>query len=189
MIDYIKPKNNPPEYFKEGIHVLMLINRGVHKGSKRWVNKIITTNPLEYDNAVSALISMQNYLNNPDIRLYASINDRKFNSAIKLFKHQQLDLLPENEYKFYSKINDSFCSCLMQPECRNNNLFLLDVDSKDRKEVDGFLITNFGIKMHYMYPTINGWHYIVEPFNPKMCESMTTFEVKKDALMLINWID
>src|SRR5690606_9078332 len=126
--------------------------------------------------------------NNPEIRLYSSINSRKMKSAIQVFKHKQLDLTDDNEPSFYKRINDSFCSCLMKPECRNGSLFLLDCDSKDTTEVNSFLIKNFGIKMHYQYQTPNGWHYITEPFNPVMCENMTTFEIKKDALMLINWI-
>jgi hypothetical protein len=185
-------KNNPPEYFKEGVHVLMLIDRGIqnsNKGSKRWINKIISTNPYEYDEASQKLIDLQNHLNNPDIRLYSSINSRKMKKAIHAFKHRQLDLIDDNEFSFYRRINDSFCSCLMSPDCRAESLFLLDCDSKDITEINSFLITNFGIKMNYQYPTPNGWHFIVEPFNPDMCKGMNTFEVKKDALMLLNWIE
>ena len=184
-------RNTPPEQFMQGNHVLMLINRGIqnsNKGSKRWINKIITTNLEEWIEAAECLIEMQHHLNNPEIRLYSSINPRKMDKAIQVFKHRQLDLNEDNETKFYRRINDSFCSCLMQPECRNGNLFLLDCDSKDLAEVNSFLVTNFGIKCHYQYPTPNGWHFIVEPFNPAMCEGMNTFEVKKDALMLLNWL-
>lgn len=117
------------------------------------------------------------------------MNSRKIKSAIKIFKHKQLDLIDDNEINFYRKINDSFCSCLMQPECRNNSLFLLDCDTKNTKEINAFVIKNSGIKVHFQYPTPNGWHYITEPFNPSLCEDMKTFEIKKDALMLLNWID
>jgi hypothetical protein len=185
-------RNSPPEQFTQGVRVLMLIDRGIqnsNKGSKRWINKIITTNTEEFYAASEKLIELQNHLANPDVRLYAAINQRKMKKAIQEFKHKQLDLNDDNEFTFYRRINDSFCSCLMQPECRDGSLFLLDCDSKDPTEVDSFLITNFGIKMHYQYPTPNGWHFIVEPFNPAMCEGMTTFEVKKDALMLLNWIE
>lgn len=131
----------PPEQFTQGVRVLMLIDRGVqnsNKGSKRWINKIISTNSEEFQSAYDKLIALQNHIGIPDIRLYCSINPRKMKSAIKIFKHKQLDLIEDNEVNFYRRINDSFCSCLMQPECR---------------------------------------------------EGMTTFEIKKDALMLLNWIE
>lgn len=185
-------KNNPPEIFKSGIHVLMLIDRGVqnsNKGSKRWINKIISTNPAEWDDAASRLVELQWHLNEPDIRLYASINPRSSEKAIRHFKHRQLDLNSDDMVNFYRRINDSFCSSLMQPECRDGSLFLLDVDSKDLTEVNAFLVSNHELKVEYCYPTPNGWHYIMEPFNPKLAEGLTSFEIKKDTLMLINWID
>lgn len=185
-------KNNPPIQFKEGINVLMLIDRGVansNKGSKRWINKIIASNNEEWDRAAERLIELQIYLNNPDIRLYASINSRSMTKAIKTFQHKQLDLSSDNEINFYRRINDSFCSCLMQPDCRTSSLFLLDCDAKEATELNAFTITNRDITMHCMYPTPNGWHAIMDPFNPILLEGYNTIELKKDALMLIDWID
>lgn len=184
-------KNMPPKIFTHGVNVLMLIDRSKknsNKGSRRWVNKIITSGAEDFYEAAEKLIEQQVYLNNPSIRLYSSINSRNMAKAILAFKHKQLDLLEQNEAIFYQRINDSFCSCLMQPECRNENLFLLDCDSKDISEVTSFLAKHFGIQVHHQYQTPNGWHFIVDAFNPAMCEGMTTFEVKKDALMLLNWI-
>lgn len=181
-----------PSFFKEGIRVLMLIDRGVqnsNKGSKRWINKIITDNPHEYNIAYDKLSRLQNYLNNPSIRLYASINCRNLEKAINHFNHKQLDLIGSEKSKFYTRINDSFCSCLMKPENRASNNFLLDIDTKDTKEVNSFLSNNRDIVMKYVYPTPQGWHYIVDPFNPRLCFDYSSFEVKKDALMLLRWID
>ena len=184
-------KNNPPDMFKEGINVLMLIDRGVqnsNKGSKRWINKIITEDTDTWVNAAEKLIELQNHIGNPDVRLYSSINPRSMKKAIKTFQHKQLDLIEDNEIIFYRRINDSFCSCLMQPENRARSLFLLDHDTREAIELNAFQVKNHGIKMHYMYPTPNGWHAIMEPFNPELMEGMTKTELKKDALMLINWL-
>jgi hypothetical protein len=183
-------KNNPKDLFKDDIRVLMLIDRSIgnsNKGSKRWINKIITSNVKEFDEAASALMALQFCLNNPYIRLYSSINSRKIFSAIKLFKHRLID----EEYlaSLYLKLNETFVSCLMKPECRESNYFLLDCDSHDRTDVQKFLIGNLQILVKAIYPTPHGWHYIVEPFNPALAEGCTTFEVKKDALMLLNWLD
>jgi len=184
--------HNPPEMFKQGINVLMLIDRGIqnsNKGSKRWINKIITDSEENWDKAVQKLIELQAHINEPAVRLYSSINPRSLKKGIKTFQHKQLDLTEDNEATFYRRINDSFCSCLMKPENRDRSLFLLDVDSKDTSEADAFLISNSGIMQYYSYPTPNGWHYIVEPFDLRMCEDAETFEVKRDALMLISWVD
>src|SRR3982751_6178303 len=128
--------------FNSGVRVMMQIDRGVmnsNKGSRRWINKIITTNEAEWINALNRLIGMQYYLNEPDIRLYACLNDRKIDKAIKMFKHKQIDLNEDMKERFYSRINDAFASCLMKPENKNSKYFLLDIDSKEQFEVDDFV--------------------------------------------------
>lgn len=177
--------------FKEGVRVLMLINRAVqnsNKGSKRWINKIITTNAEEFDQAANALIQCQILENNPDLRLYTCVNPRKIDRAIIQFKHKQLDLITDNEMLFYKRINDSFCSCLMSPENRDGNIFLIDVDTKDLQMMNSWTITHRDIKFYMQYPTPNGWHYLMEPFNPALFD-VPHAEIKKDALILLNWIE
>lgn len=184
-------KNNPPLHLKEGIHVLMLIDMGVsssNKGSKRWINKIITSNAQQWDKASEKLIQLQNHLNDPDVRLYASINSRNMQKAINTFQHKQLDVQEDNKVNFYRRINDSFCSCLLQPENRRTSLFLLDCYASTAAEINSFTIKNRDIPMSYMYHTPNGFHAIMHPFNPILLEGYNTIELKKDALMLINWI-
>ncbi len=177
--------------FMNGIRVLMLINRSVqnsNKGSKRWINKIITKNEDEWLDACEKLISIQKYLGDSNIRLYSCVNERDLNKAISLFNHKQIDLIDDQKEKFYCNIHDSFSSCLMKPENKLTKYFLLDVDSLNTFEVDMFIINN-SINVILCYPSKNGWHYIVSPFNIKLAEGCKTFEVKKDALLLINYID
>lgn len=184
-------KNNPPVSFKEGVRVLMLINRGVqssNKGSRRWVNKIITTNPYEFDLAAHSLLEMQYYLDNPDIRLYCSVNPRKMDGAINSFMHAQLDVCPDNEYNFYRRINDSFCSCLMKPQNKAERNFLIDIDTKDIEQITAWTIKNNHIPVLLYYPTPNGWHFITKPFDPALLIEVNNSEVKKDALMLLHWM-
>lgn len=184
-------KNYPPDIFRQGINILMLIDRGIqnsNKGSRRWINKIVTEDIDTWDRAANRLIELQNYINDPNIRLYSSINPRNMKKAIKKFQHKQLDLIQDNEASFYTRINDSFCSCLMSPENRERSFFLLDHDTKDPNELNAFLIRNNHIEQYYMYPTPNGWHAIVSPFNPHLMEGMIKTELKRDALILINWV-
>lgn len=177
--------------FMDGVRVVMLIDRGVmnsNKGSKRWINKIITTNESEWINAVNRLLEMQYYLNEPDIRLYSCLNDRKLDRAIQMFKHKQIDLKSDMKQKFYSRINDSFSSCLMKPENRASKYFLLDIDSKDLSEVEDFVLRE-KISIANNYETKNGWHFIVLPFNVKLAEGYKTFTVNKDAMMLVHYME
>lgn len=179
--------------FAYGVRIVMLIDRGVmnsNKGSRRWINKIITTNESEWSDAVTKLLELQYYLNNPDIRMYASLNDRKIDKAIQMFKHNQLDVTIDMKDRFYSKINDSFCSCLMKPENRSSKYFMLDIDSKQKSEVDDF-VEKENIEIIHTYPTKKGWHYIVEPFNVMLVDESIhkTFTVKKDAMILLHYME
>lgn len=178
-------------HFRNGIRVLMLIDRGVmnaNKGSRRWINKIITTDPKSWLNALERLIELQNNIGNPDVRLYGCMNDRKLDRSINMFRHRELDLQPDDKIKFYSKINNTFCSCLMKPENKLSKYMLLDIDVNDTNEVDKFVSDNL-IQIILTYPSKNGWHYIVNPFNIMLANGYKTFKVLKDGLLLLNWID
>jgi hypothetical protein len=164
----------------------MLIDRGVqnsNKGSKRWVNKLVSCNPEEFDRNTMKLLEQMEYFKNPDIRLYSCINPRKMDKAINLFQHKQLDLAPDAVSPFYRRINDNFVSCLMKPESRNGNAFLLDVDNLNCEEVNLFL-DEHQISIRHAYKSKNGFHIITDPFSPELAKECSTFEVKKDALML-----
>jgi hypothetical protein len=174
--------------FQDGVRTLMLIDRGIsnsNKGSRRWINKLISSNQEEWLKALSRLLHMQYYLNDPDIRLYASLNSRHLTRAVKMFQHLQLDLPPDDKDRFYTHINDSFISCLMKPENKASKYFLLDVDTKDIFDVEDFLLTkNIGVKLKYETP--KGWHYIVEPFNVLWAEKLKDVTLQKDGLLLLN---
>lgn len=176
--------------FIDGVRVVMLIDRGVmnsNKGSKRWINKIITTNEAEWINAVERLSALQDHLANPDVRMYSCVNSRKLDKGIKLFQHMQLDVQPDMINKFYSKINNTFCGALMKPENKLSKYFLLDIDSKTDNEIDEFML-KYDIQFKFNYPTPNGWHYIVEPFNAIWANGYKTFTLIKDGLLLIRTI-
>lgn len=179
------------EHFMYGIRVVMLIDRdkqNSNKGSRRWINKIITTNEIQWINAINRLLEMQYHLNNPSIRLYSCLNNRNLDKAIKAFNHRQIDLDPDMMALFYAKINDSFCSCLMKPENKLSKYFMLDVDTKEPNEVDDFVFKE-NINVTHRYQTKNGWHYIVLPFNVKLAEGYKTFTVNKDAMLLVHYLE
>lgn len=179
--------------FRDGVRVLMLIDRGVmnaDKGSRRWINKIVTTNVEQWERALEKLLHLQYYLNEPSIRLYASVNDRKMEQAIRHFQHKQLDMVTDDErFAFYRDINNRWCSSLMQPANRNSRLFLLDVDTKDEnyiKVVAENLRQRDGVTFKKIYATPNGAHWVTEGFDVRLVENIPSVEVKKDGLLLLN---
>jgi len=177
--------------FQDGVRVSMLINRGIgnsNKGSKRWMNKIISTNPKEWQDAITTLHEIQLIQNNPDMRIYSCLNDRDMAKGIKMFQHMLIDVFPDMRDRFYRKLNDRFCSALMKPENKNSKLFMLDVDSKVTHEVDEFISSNM-IEVVNTFPSRQGWHYIVKPFNVTLANGKETFSVIKDGLILINYLD
>lgn len=206
--------DNIPCHLKLGVRVQMLIDRGVastNSGSKRWVKKLISTDEASFDSNVKELMEIQLAIGSKDVRLYGSVNPRKFDKAVKLFLHRQIDLdryKRNDEYiNFYSSINDKFVSCLMKPENSFRNYYLIDVDTKDEdqlKEIDDIvrtklfeptesfgadweLVVNHAYTPDFVYDTPNGKHYIVRPFDVRKLKLEHLFycEVKKDGLIWI----
>lgn len=178
-----------PEFFMEGIRVLMLIDRGVgntNKGSKRWINKLISTNQEDFKRNLKLLIEQQVYINNPDVRIYGCINSRNLDKAIRYFQHKQLDLSTDDmKLFFYKDIRTSFVSALMKPENRDSKLYLLDLDVKDREVAHKFSHKHNIEVIHY-YESPNGWHYIVKPFDVRLVAEIPECTVVKDGLMIWN---
>jgi len=181
------------EIFTDGIRVLMLIDRGVmnsNKGSRRWINKIITHDKASFQKALIKLLALQYHLNEPSIRLYSCVNDRKLENAIKRFQHCQLDLTKDNYIKFYTNINDEFCSSLMKPEMRKSKYFLLDVDSKSsiaKFNTYGFLVKH-KIEKVMSYDTKNGFHVITHPFDVRLAQDQKQMTLQKDGLVLLHYL-
>lgn len=184
------------EGFTHGVRVQMLIDRSVgntNKGSKRWINKLISTNSEEFNRNLIKILELQYYLANPDIRLYSCVNKRNLDKAIKYFNHKQLDIATEEEkVNFYTRINERFCSCLMKPENRAESLFLIDIDCEDDsifQDALTFYLNSKSINAEIVkYKTPNGWHYITTPFDPRLL-IIEDGEIKKDALLLLNVLE
>lgn len=196
-------KTDLPVSFKEGVHVQLLIDRGVNnanRSSERWVNRLISTNPEEYDKNMEILVGQQKYIGNKDVRLYSTLNPRKMGKAVNILKHKLIDVTDEMD--FYKRLNDRFVSCLMHKGCRDRKYYMVDIDSKD---VDIFQAVNNHIKELeapspiFSYPTPNGFHLIMAPFDVSIIAMINfhlfgvcllkTIEVKTDSLVLLHTID
>lgn len=104
--------------------------------------------------------------------------------AIHEFKRRQLEADFGNLYErhsFYCDINNRLFSCLMNPNARAQNHFLIDCDTQQEYEHAELQLRGSGLVI-MEYPTRNGMHIITRPFNPNDYGNM---QIKKDELMFI----
>lgn len=180
------------ELFHQGMCVMMLIDRtygNSHKGSRRWINKLISYDKDSFEVNLDKLIKQQDYLNQPNIRLYASLNYRSLEKGIKRFFHTLIDVTPADVPRFWSNINANFVSSIMKPESRVSSpkRWLLDIDSDYEDHVEAFLrvIAEKGVKILYKYGTVKGSHAIIEPYNKLLLDLPDWVELKQDGLVLL----
>jgi hypothetical protein len=171
-----------PIQFKEGVRIIMLALRGKEGGNNkpdRVSKKYITRNPQEFDECMEKLLKVRK----GQERIYSTVNGRDTQKAIILFKHRQLDAdayaLPEKE-SFYIDIWNRWISCLQNPACRTDKLFMLDADSKEDEETMREEIRINNVEVVHEYDTKNGHHFILNPFNP----SQLKCDVLRNHMML-----
>ncbi len=87
---------------------------------------------------------------------------------------------------FYLDIKNRWLSAIMQPQSRMTRYFLLDIDTKDKKEVEEIENNLKAMKVNkfFRYETKNGYYIISEPFNPQI---LPFIQIKKDGLLLLNY--
>ena len=175
----------------------MLIDRSVgnsRKGSRRWVNKLISYDAESFDKNIRKLKEQQDYLACPDIRLYGAMNYRNLDKAMKKFVHTIIDMNPIYFPRFFSRIQDNFVSALMNPTSKETKLWLFDVDlAEDYRSEESLnpLMTdakNNGIVERYRYPTPGGWHVVVEPYNKSLYTLPNAITLQQDGLVLLRVI-
>jgi len=178
--------------FIDGYRVLFLIHRNKEGGATNntKVRKIIVRNNGEYKTALKELVREKNESELP-YRIYASLNQRNIDKAIRQFKFEQLEadyydqIQKEN---FYLDIKNRFIGCLMQPAQRKTSLFMFDVDNEEGRDVMGeSLLAIPSEQIIQTYPTKNGWHIITKAFNYTTLKLPDGCELKKDGLILLSW--
>lgn len=176
--------------FTNGYHVLLLLQRHKEGGetNNTKIQKIVSRNPKEYLQGLEKLVEAMTSSDKP-LRVYASLNERDIEKAIRQFKYEQLEsdyYDQEQKENFYLDSRNRFVGALMQPQQRKTNMFLFDVDNEEGRDVMGETLRILPPDVIIQqYPTKNGWHIITSPFNyttitlPKGCE------FKKDGLILL----
>jgi|694.fasta_scaffold143423_3 hypothetical protein len=180
--------------FTDGYRVLMLLQRskdgGHNEEEKRIFESFTTTNGEEFKEKLLYLLVIKSIKKVP-LRIYLSANSRNPNKVIRFVEqslidaHYADDTCKESIYKKLLKKPRHF---LMQQNCKNESLFIIDVDDIEGVDTSGDAlkeIARLGVIERKRYRTKNGWHFVVEPFN---CALWDTYgEVKKDPLILLDY--
>lgn len=182
----IEDLDSIPDLFTDGVRGLMLLWRtkdGAQGNSQRKAIKRISHNTDDWKETVRELSYIQQDSHH-GYRIYSSINKRDMQKAIHEFKRRQLEIDFGDVYAhelFYRDIKNRFFSCLMNPNARIQNNFLVDCDTKKEYEYAKLELRDSGLII-WEYATKNGWHIITAPFNPNDYRAM---QIKKDELMFI----
>lgn len=180
------------KHYTTGYRVLFLIHRNKEGGetNNTKYRKIITRNREEYKAALLGLLIEKSQTDIP-YRIYASVNERNINKAIRRFKYEQLEadyydqIQKEN---FYLDLKNRFIGCLMQPPQRATSYFLFDVDNEEGRDVMGETLQVLPNEMILQtYPTKNGWHIITKPFDYTKIKLPNGCSINKDGLLLLAW--
>ena len=160
---------NHPESYKDGIRVLMLASRNKDGAEKSKPIIKVSRSLSEYDSVVSSLVNTS-YIGQ---RIYSSAAPRDVEKAIRAFKSQQLDSDYDDDnarHEFYFNCKTRFISCLSKPQnvVSGRKVWMFDADTDyDVTFIEGFLKGRGYIERgYYKYPTKNGFHYLLRPFQP-----------------------
>jgi hypothetical protein len=173
-----------PDFLTDGVRGILLIHRnkdGEKANAQRKAFTRISNGTEEWKKIILELRELQ-LSQFPTHRIYASVNQRNTEKAIREFKRRQLqhDYDPLNiRHEFYYDIKNRFFSCLMSPMNKADYNLLIDCDSN--KEYRKALCTLMPNEILFDYATKNGRHIISKPFNPTGC----TLQIKKDDLLAI----
>ena len=171
-----------------GYRMLMLIQRGKEDGENQGKDKRILRKISRNEEEFLKILNEFLEIKKDNERIYSCVNERDIDKAIKIFKQKQLDAdyyNIESKNSFYLDIKNRWIGSVMKPRAKKTSYFLLDIDTKDKKELDDIKKRLCKISSNYVrYETKNGYHFICPPFNPELLAGV---EIKKDGLLLLDY--
>lgn len=185
--------HNYAHLFTDLFRVQMIIDRGVansNKGSKRWVNKLVSYNHETFLENCEKLLHQMVYYGNPDWRLYSSVNPRNAEQATKLLiADLVMDIGDDANDRKYLNINSRYISALCVPESRDyvrNQYFLIDVDTHE-VDVAKTIMQSLEDDTSLIYNTPNGFHILTQKFDTRIIQNIEHVSFKRDGLILLAW--
>lgn len=182
------------DMFTDGMRMLLLLERkkdgGHNNEEKRVFESYVTFNKDEFRDKLKNLLYLKRLKNN-NCRIYVSCNSRSQKKVIREMHNAMVEqYYSDDECTDFiqKKLIKNPRHFVMQPTVKETSYFLLDVDNVDGQDVMGEAlreIERLNIKEITRYATKNGWHIVVEPFNPSLWNSVG--EIKKDPLVLLSF--
>lgn len=181
-------KINHGEEFMTGIRLILRCGRNKDGGARRPSRAVAARNLPEFSAKLTQLID--DLL--PGERVYASVDERLFGVATRLFKERVLTIDysgAREQEKFYFDLNKVWESCLGSPTARATKYFLFDLDSPEEsalfdKTWPGVSSSPGTPTILDDYPTKNGRHVVTTPFNPALLPALLQSKVQKNAMIL-----
>ncbi len=179
--------------FTHGTRVLLLIERskdgGSNKEYQRRSMRLVTHTKESLTRALTQMLTIQHTLNTKH-RIYMTASPRDTKRATFEFKKAMLESDyggEEQSVYFWERRDDRWISALVKTKPpKNETVFIIDVNTQDTSDTLK-KISEINIEVLKSYPTKNGWHYIVKPFNTELWDVKET-EIQKEGLLLLSWL-
>lgn len=113
-------------------------------------------------------------------RIHRTVNKRSTKKAFKKLQHYMIDNPDCHAY-----LDSVWKTLLLQPECRSEKLFLLDIDFDGENDLEN-LELKIKTKIHIHRKTPNGWHWIVDPFDRRIVENIPNLTVLTDGYVFVD---
>ena len=179
--------------FTHGTRVLLLIERakdgGNNKEYQRRAMRLVTHNEESLKRALIQMLVLQNTVNS-NYRIYMTASPRNMERASYTFKQAMLEADYGGEMDkgyFWERLDDRWISALVKTNPpKNETVFVIDIDTQDTS-ASLKKVSELNIEVLKQYPTKNGWHIIVKPFNRDLWDIPET-EIQIEGLLLLSWI-
>jgi hypothetical protein len=152
--------NYAAESYKDDTRIIALISRA-KDGNADQTKRLFRVShcPTEFDKTISDFEKIAAPLD----RIYISAAPRSIKKAARMFQQRQLDSsYDEDPLAFYRGLESRWISCLMNPQCAEYGVWFFDCDSVEEYEQVSNEIPGLA---KLTYPTKNGCHILVPPFN------------------------
>ena len=117
-------------------------------------------------------------------RIYKTTNARDISKARKMLMTKLINEPEEWDYR----VDSLWRTCLLQPDCKAERNFLLDIDTKDEVVLEE-LAPKLSGKVLQQVETPNGWHIVAEKFDVRALEGIKDVEFKRDGYVFVDRIE
>ena len=119
-------------------------------------------------------------------RIYKTVNARNFEKARKIL----ITKLVQDPENWMYRVDSLWKTCLLQPKCRAERKYLLDIDTKDFKRECEVMeaIKKTNPELLERTETPNGVHIVLEKFDTRVLEGIEDVEFKRDGYVFVERI-